>query len=43
MNYITKHSGDDADSEHVSYVEVDRKGAELSVTNKYIQTLNFIY
>ena len=28
-NYVPKHSQDAADSEYVSYVEVDYKGAEL--------------
>jgi len=47
-NYVPKHSHDHANSECVSYVVVDRKGAEFmgnkrtnSLTN--IQTLNFVH
>jgi len=29
MNYVPKHSRDHVDSEYVSYVAVDRKGAEF--------------
>ena len=37
-NYVPKHSRDDTDSEYVSYVEVDRKGAEI-IGNKQINSL----
>ena len=46
-NYIPQHSRDHADSECVSYVGVDRSGAEF-IGNKqtnsltHLQTLNFI-
>jgi len=48
MNYVPKHSQDRADSEYVSHVGVDRKGAEF-IGNKQtskqtnVQTLNFMY
>ena len=47
-NYVPKHSPDHDDSEYVSYVRVDCKGAEFTgnkQTNKFThsQILNFIY
>jgi len=37
MNYISKHSRDQADSGYVSYVQVDCKGAEF-IGNKHTNT-----
>ena len=40
---VPKHSQDHADSEYVSYVAVDRKGAEFTVTNNFIYYIQVIF